>query len=106
MKFSAGGGYDPGILLGLQFWYDSHAPFTGIKDPKLDALIDQGVAVSSTSGRAKAYAQVYKYISDQAYSPVLFFAPLFNLTTKKVAGPGLTTQGAEIFWDQVTLNPK
>ncbi|MBO0691342.1 MAG: hypothetical protein J2P58_00460 [Acidimicrobiaceae bacterium] len=106
MKFSAGGGYDPGILLGLQFWYASHAPFTGIKDPKLDALIDKGVAVASNKGRAKAYSQVYKYISDQAYSPVLFFAPLFNLTTQKVAGPGLTTQGAEIFWDQVRVNPK
>jgi ABC-type transport system substrate-binding protein len=106
VKFSAGGGYDPGILLGLQFWYASNAPFTGIKDPKLDALINQGVAVASNSARGKVYQQVYKYISDQAYSPVLFFAPLFNLTTQKVAGPGLTTQGAEIFWDQVRINPK
>ncbi|MCL2395675.1 MAG: ABC transporter substrate-binding protein, partial [Acidimicrobiaceae bacterium] len=106
MKFSAGGGYDPGILLGLQFWYASNAPFTGIKDPKLDALINEGVAVASKSARAKVYGEVYKYISDQAYSPVLFFAPLFNLTAPGVTGTGLTTEGGEVLWQTVSINNK
>jgi len=106
VKLAAGGGYDPGILLGLQFWYASHAPFTGIKDPKLDAMINEGVAVASNKARAKVYGNIYKYISDQAYSPVLFFAPYYDLTTPGVSGTGLTTQGPEIFWDTVSLKGK
>jgi peptide/nickel transport system substrate-binding protein len=100
-KFSDGGGYDPGILLGLSFYYASNAPFTGYKDPKLDALIDKGVSVASNKARSAAYSQIYKYISDHAYSPVLFFAPVFNLTVPGVSGPGLTTEGPEIFWEDV-----
>jgi peptide/nickel transport system substrate-binding protein len=103
VKFSAGGGYDPGILLGLNFWYASDAPFTGNHDATLNNLIQKGVSVASTKARAAIYKQIYKYISDNAYSPVLFSAPLYNLSVPGVSGPGLTTQGPQILWQEVKV---
>lgn len=103
VKLSAGGGYDPGILLGLPFWYASKAPFTGNHDPKLEALIEKGVAVANAKARGKVYAQIYKYISDQAFGPVLFSAPLFNLYVPGVTGAGFTKQAPQILWQDVSL---
>jgi peptide/nickel transport system substrate-binding protein len=96
-----GGGYDPGILLGLPFYFESAAPFTGVHDPGLDQLIQQGVSVGSLQARSTIYRQIYKYISDKAYAPVLFFAPLYNVTVHNVTGTGLSTPGPEIFWEDV-----
>jgi peptide/nickel transport system substrate-binding protein len=101
-KGAAGGGYDPAIGLGLNFWYASHAPFTGIKDPTLDAMISQGASTANQQSRAAIYRSIYKYISDQAYSPVLFAVPWYNLAVHGVSGPGLTTAGPEVFWVDVS----
>jgi peptide/nickel transport system substrate-binding protein len=101
-KFDGGGGYDPGILLGLSFWYASNGPFTGNHDANLEKLIEQGTNVAGTEARGAVYKQIYQYISDQALSPVLFSAPLYNMTVKGVSGTGLTTPGPEVFWQTVT----
>jgi peptide/nickel transport system substrate-binding protein len=101
VKLSAGGGYDPGILLGLNFWYASDAPFTGNHDATLNKLIQEGVSVAGTKARAAIYAQIYKYISDKAYSPVLFSAPLYNVIKPGVSGPGLSTVAPQILWQEV-----
>jgi peptide/nickel transport system substrate-binding protein len=103
LSSGGGGGYDPGILLGLPFYFESTAPFTGVHDPVLDQLIHEGVSVGSLQARAAIYRKIYKYISDKAYAPVLFFAPLYNVTVHNVTGPGLTTPGPEVFWEDVKL---
>jgi peptide/nickel transport system substrate-binding protein len=99
----AGGGYDPGILLGLPFYFESNAPFTGVHDSALDQLIQQGVSVGSVQARAAIYRKIYQYISEKAYAPVLFFAPFYNITVHNVSGPGLTTPGPEVFWEDVRV---
>lgn len=101
-KGAAGGGYDPAIGLGLNFWYASHAPFTGIHDPKLDAMINQGASTANLQARAAVYRSIYKYISDQAYSPVLFAVPYYSLAVHGVSGPGLSTPNSEVFWTDVS----
>lgn len=100
-KGAAGGGYDPAIGLGLNFWYASHAPFTGIHDPKLDAMINQGASTANQQSRAAIYRSIYKYISDQAYSPILFAVPYYSLAVHGVSGPGLSTPDSAVFWADV-----
>ncbi|MBO0715603.1 MAG: hypothetical protein J2P59_12665, partial [Acidimicrobiales bacterium] len=96
------GGYDPALGLGLSFRYLSHGPFTGVHDPTLDQMINEGAATVTKSARAKVYSQVFKYISDQAYSPVLFFTPLYNVAAHSVSGPGLSVPGPQILWEDVS----
>jgi peptide/nickel transport system substrate-binding protein len=97
------GGYDPALGLGLSFRYLSTAPFSGIHDPKLDQMITEGAATLDQAARAKTYRQIFKYISDQAYSPVLFFTPLYNLAARSVSGPGLSASGPQILWEDVSV---
>jgi peptide/nickel transport system substrate-binding protein len=99
---SGAGGYDMAIGNGLALRFASTAPFTGVKDPKLDKLINAGVSVLSAAARRPIYAKIVKYISDEAYAPVLFNVPSFNLTAKGVSGPGLTTPQFFVQWEDVT----
>jgi peptide/nickel transport system substrate-binding protein len=102
VKGAAGGGYDPAIGLGLNFWYASKAPFTGIHDPKLDAMIEQGASTANLQSRAAIYREIYKYISDEAYSPVLFAVPYYSLAVHGVSGPGLSTPNSEVYWADIS----
>jgi peptide/nickel transport system substrate-binding protein len=95
------GGYDTAIGNGLSLRYASTAPFTGVHDPKLDKLIDAGVATLNNAKRRSIYKQIATYISDKAYSPFLFNVPSFNLTAKGVSGPGLTTSTFYVQWQDV-----
>jgi peptide/nickel transport system substrate-binding protein len=95
------GGYDTAIGNGMSLRYASDAPFTGVKDPQLDKLINAGVATLNTASRRAIYQQIAKYLSDNAYSPFLFNVPSFNLSAKGVSGPGLTTSNFFVLWEDV-----
>jgi peptide/nickel transport system substrate-binding protein len=101
------GAWDPAAGVGVAFRFASTSPFTGVKDPKLDDLLNQANAEVDAAARDKLYAEAGKYISDNAYAPFgLAFAPA-NLAVKGVHGPGLTTKippmvvNPGILWDQV-----
>lgn len=96
------GSYDPALGLGLSFRYASTAPTTGVKDPALDALINEGAGTANPKQRAAIYHRIFKYISDKAYSPILFSTPLYNLAAKDVTGPGVSVTGPAISWQDVT----
>lgn len=96
------GALDPALGLGLSARFASNAPFTGIHDPALDKLINEGSSTVSMSARAKIYKQAFAYIAQKAYAPFLFTAPLFYTVVKKtVSGPGLTTSAPQISWADV-----
>ena len=97
------GGYDTAIGNGMALRYASSAPFTGVKDPKLDKLINEGVSVLSPAKRRPIYRQIATYISDHAYSPFLFNVPSWNVAAKNVSGPGLTTSNFFVRWEDVTV---
>jgi peptide/nickel transport system substrate-binding protein len=104
------GSYDPAQGVGVAFRMASQSPFSGIKDKKLDAMLGQAAGTLDQSKRAQLYAQLAKYISDQAYGPFYFaFAPA-NVAVKGVTGPGLTTAmpavvvNPDVFWDEVSFN--
>jgi peptide/nickel transport system substrate-binding protein len=86
------GAWDPAIGVGVAFRYNSHSPFTGVKDPALDKLLGQAAGTLDEKERQSLYDEAGKLISDKSYSPFMFaFAPA-NLARKGVYGPGLTTK--------------
>jgi peptide/nickel transport system substrate-binding protein len=102
------GGFDPALIPGLAFRFSSQAPFTGVKDPTLDNLLNEGAATSDTAARAKIYHQIFAYVAKQALAPVLYSAPAaYNVTVHGLAALGLTTTNNPVFdWGNVTFNGK
>jgi peptide/nickel transport system substrate-binding protein len=105
MAGAQSGGYDPALIPGLAFRFASTARFTGVKDPTLDQMMDQGAATLNSAARAKIYDQIYAYVASHAYAPVLYAAPAaWTVTDRNVTGLGLTTTNTvAIDWGGVTI---
>jgi peptide/nickel transport system substrate-binding protein len=105
------GAYDPAGGVGVGFRFNSVSPFSGVHDPKLDAILSSAAASSSLSVRCPLYNQAAAYIAKNYYGPFYFsFAPA-NVSVKGVGGPGLTTPlpavsvTPAILWEDVYYNP-
>jgi len=85
------GAWDPAAGVGLGFRFLSASPFSGVHDPKLDALILGGQGVVDPTGRDKLYQQAAQYIAKNADGPFLFPLASWNVAVHGVQGPGLTT---------------
>jgi peptide/nickel transport system substrate-binding protein len=85
------GAWDPAGGVGLAFRFLSASPFSGVHDPKLDALILGGEASVNPSTRNSLYQQAAQYIAKNAYGPFLFPLASWNVAVHGVQGPGLTT---------------
>jgi len=85
------GAYDPGTGVGVAFRFASTSPFTGVKDPKVDSLINAAASTINDKTRAKLYAQLSEYLAKKAYGPFLFPIAGYNIAAKGIHGPGLTT---------------
>lgn len=101
------GAWDPAAGVGVGFRFSSMSPFSGVKDPKLDELLNSASATLDAAEREKLYNQAAKLIADNHYAPFgLAFAPA-NLAVKGVHGPGLTTKipailvNTGVIWDEV-----
>jgi peptide/nickel transport system substrate-binding protein len=104
------GAWDPAAGVGVAFRFSSTAPFSGVADPKVDDLLQQGAQVIDPAQRDRIYLDAGQYISDQAYAPyILAFAPA-SVVTKNVHGPGLTTKipalavNPMVIWDEVWMS--
>ena len=101
------GAFDPAAGLGVNFRFGSKSEFSGVHDPKLDALFAQATSTLNTAQRQQLYDQAAAYISENAYAPFLFPVNGWNIAAKDVSGPGLTTLlpasavRPEILWAQV-----
>jgi peptide/nickel transport system substrate-binding protein len=109
-ELQTAGSYDPAQGVGVAFRMASQSPFSGIKDPKLDQMLNEGAGTLDQGKRAQIYGDLAKYVSDQAYGPFYFaFAPA-NVAVKGVTGPGLTTAmpavvvNPDVFWDEVSAS--
>jgi peptide/nickel transport system substrate-binding protein len=91
-ELGTAGAWDPGAGVGIGFRFSSTSPFTGVKDKKLDSLINQAAATAVDAQRDTGYQAVAKYISDKAYGMFGFAFANANVVTKGLQGPGLTTQ--------------
>jgi peptide/nickel transport system substrate-binding protein len=85
------GAWDPAAGVGLGFRFLSQSPFSGVHDPKLDALILGGQGLVDPTARDKTYQQAAQYIAKNADGPFLFPLASWNVAVHGVAGPGLTT---------------
>lgn len=85
------GAWDPAAGVGLGFRFLSSSPFSGVHDPKLDALILGGQALVNPAARDKTYQQAAQYIAKNADGPFLFPLASWNVAVHGVQGPGLTT---------------
>lgn len=101
------GAWDPAGGVGVAFRFSSTSPFSGVHDPKLDALINKGAAEVNPAQRKQTYDQVAAYIAKNAYGPFLFPVTSWSIADKGVYGPGLTTSipavavNTGILWDGV-----
>ena len=65
------GAWDPAGGVGLAFRFLSLSPFSGVHDPKLDALILGGQAAVDPATRKSTYDQAAAYIANNADGPFL-----------------------------------
>jgi len=106
------GAWDPAAGVGVRFRFSSDSPFTGVRDPQLDTLLDTAAATLDPAERERLYIEAGQHIAENAYAPFgLAFAPA-NLATEGVYGPGLTTKippallNTGILWDEVWRVPR
>jgi peptide/nickel transport system substrate-binding protein len=97
----SGGDFDPSLGTGLGE-YLSTSLLTGVKNPKMDALINAAASTIITAKRVDLFKQIFQMASDQAYGPFTPLVPVYNLAVRGVSGPGLTTNAPQTFWEDVT----
>lgn len=101
------GAWDPEAGVGVAFRFSSESPFTGVHDPKLDALLAQAGGTINNAQRQTYNDQLNAYIAQNAYGPFLFPIAGYNIAVHGVAGTGLTTPVPsmavlpEILWQYV-----
>jgi peptide/nickel transport system substrate-binding protein len=105
------GAYDPAAGVGVAFRFGSYSPFSGVHDPKLDALLTDAQGSTSLSTRCGYYNQAAAYIAKNYYGPFYFTFSPANISVHGVGGPGLTTPLASVAvvptipWEDVYYNP-
>ncbi|MBO0894434.1 MAG: hypothetical protein J2O39_08655, partial [Acidimicrobiales bacterium] len=85
------------------FRFGSTSPFTGVHDPKLDAMMNQAAGTFNKAQRAADYKQLFKYISDQAYAIFMFNVPAWDIATKNVTGLSQLPQVGFVNWTNVGI---
>ena len=105
------GAFDPAAGIGVYFRFGSFSPFSGVHDPKLDAMLNQAQGSTSLATRCNLYHQAQKYISDNHYGPFYFSLNPSAVTAKGIGGPGLTSPlpavavTPTIPWESAYYNP-
>src|ERR1700722_5450047 len=105
------GAYDPATGVGVAFRFNSHSPFSGVHDPKLDSLLASAAGSTNLSTRCGFYDQAAEYIAKNYYGPFYFTLAPSNIAVHGVSGPGITTPLASVVvvptipWEDVYYNP-
>jgi peptide/nickel transport system substrate-binding protein len=105
------GAFDPAGFLGVYFRFGSFSPFSGVHDPKLDAMINQAVGYTDLSKRCQLYNQAQEYIAKNYYGPFYFSLNPTMTSAKGIAGPGLSSAlpavalAPTIPWESAYYNP-
>jgi peptide/nickel transport system substrate-binding protein len=110
IAFQTAGAWDPAAGVGLGFRFLSNSPFSGVHDPKLDALILGAQGAVDPATRTKLYDQAAQFIAQNAYGPFLFPISGWNIAAKGVQGPGLTSPipsvavNPQVLWEEVSAS--
>jgi peptide/nickel transport system substrate-binding protein len=104
------GAWDPEGGVGVAFRFGSASPFTGVHDPKINALLAEAGGTLNMALRKQYNDDLNAYIAKEAYGPFLFPIAGYNIAVHGVYGPGLTTPVPsmavlpEILWQYVYNN--
>jgi len=105
------GAYDPASGVGVAFRFNSHSPFSGVHDPKLDTLLNDAQGSTNLSTRCGFYDQAAAYIAKNYYGPFFFTLTPVNVAVHGVSGPGVSTPLSSVAvvptipWQDVSYNP-
>ncbi|HEX9042493.1 MAG TPA: ABC transporter substrate-binding protein [Trebonia sp.] len=105
------GAYDPATGVGVAFRFNSHSPFSGVHDPKLDTLLASAAGSTDLNTRCGFYNQAAEYIAKNYYGPFFFTLAPSNVAVHGVSGPGITSPLASVAvvptipWEDVYYNP-
>jgi len=103
--FQGAGGINPAEGTGGSYWrYYSTGPFTGIKSPALDHLIDGAAATTAMGKQVATYKQVDRYLSEHALLPFTYLVPLHNFTAKSAHGPGVSAPREFPLWQDAWMS--
>ncbi|MCL2395092.1 MAG: ABC transporter substrate-binding protein [Acidimicrobiaceae bacterium] len=95
------GSFDPALLPGLGAWYSSKGPFSLVRDPALDKLIDTAASDTKPSKAATDYKKIYSYLNQKAYTPFVLAAPSWRVQSKAVTG--IPANVTEVPWQDVAV---
>ncbi len=104
------GAWDPAGGVGVAFRFNSHSPFSGVHDPKLDDMLNQGQGATDPATRKSFYDKAAEYIAQNAYGPFLFPVATWNVAAHGVSGPGLTSAipsvavNPQVLWEDVSAS--
>jgi peptide/nickel transport system substrate-binding protein len=84
------GATDPSLGLSMSFFFSSHGPDSGVKNPQLDALLSKAATELSKSQRVADYDQAYQMLWSNTYGNFLFENPTYDIVTSNVSGIGQT----------------
>jgi len=93
------GGVDNGIQL-PNFW-ETGGHSSGVNDPVIDGLLNQGVQFASPATRAKVFLEIAERISKEQYGVFLYSKSTFSIITKNVEG--YTNASPEIHYESVWM---
>ena len=105
------GAYDPAAAIGVNFRFNSHSPFSGVHDPKLDTLLSDAQGSTNLATRCGFYNQAAAYIAKNYYGPFFFTLAPVNVAVHGVTGPGISTPLASVAvvptipWEDVAYSP-
>jgi peptide/nickel transport system substrate-binding protein len=85
------GAWNPYGGVGVAFRFSSTSPFTGVHDPKVDALLAAASGTLNTAMQKTYTDELNAYIAKEAYGPFLFPIAGYNIAAHGVYGPGVTT---------------
>lgn len=97
---SMDGATDPALSGGLAGTLTTAGTESGLHDAKLDTMINQAGSIVNPEKRRALYSQIYKYISDNAYAPMMFAQSQHNISQKNITGLG---SGLIIPWESVNI---
>ena len=106
------GSYDPASGVGVAFRFNSHSPFSGVHDTKLDTMLANAAGSTDLNTRCVYYNQAEAYIAKNYYGPFYFSLNPISITAKGIVGPGLTNAvpavavAPTIPWESVYYNPQ
>jgi peptide/nickel transport system substrate-binding protein len=94
------GASDP--ALALPAYFSSSGAFSGIHDPVLDNLINEGATTSGTAARTKIYKEIGERMSQEAEAPFLYAKTFFDIASSSVQG--IPAGQWDIYWEKVWLS--